>query len=100
MTTLEQQFEDACLSDVDEARQLGYNPSYFIKMLEEHGAVETARRLILQQLLPEGFSRLWEMHRLDLTIEACVHDNPEFHALFDAQTLAACDARLVSVGYI
>jgi hypothetical protein len=100
MTALEKQFEDACLSDVSESKQLGYNPSYFLKMLDEYGAVETARRLILQQPLPEGFSRLWEMHRLDLTIEACVHDNPQFHSLFDAQTLTACDARLASVGYI
>lgn len=49
--------------------------------------------------VPDGFSRPWELHRLDLTLEACVHDNPQFHALFDAQTLAACDARLASVGY-
>ncbi|MCL2641655.1 MAG: hypothetical protein FWD53_12475 [Phycisphaerales bacterium] len=88
------------MSDVEEARQLGYNPSYFLKMLEEYGAAETARRLIRQEPLPEGFSRLWEMHRLDLTIEACVHDNPQFHTLFDPQTLEACDARLASVGYI
>jgi len=98
--TLEQQFEEACMSDVEECRQLGYNPSYFLQMLGEHGAVETARRLILQERVPDGFSTLWELHRLDLTLEACVHDNPQFHALFDAQTLAACDARLASVGYI
>ena len=42
MTELEQQFEDACLSDVSEARQLGYNPSYFLQMIGEYGAVETA----------------------------------------------------------
>lgn len=98
--SLEQEFEDACLSDVSESRALGYNPTYFLQMLSEHGAVETARRLILKDSMPEGFSRLWEMQRLDLTVEACVHDNPRFHPLFDAQTLAACDARLTSVGYI
>jgi hypothetical protein len=50
--------------------------------------------------MPEGFSRLWEMNRLDLTLEAGIHDNPKFHLLFDAQTLMACDARLASGGYI
>jgi hypothetical protein len=40
------------------------------------------------------------MKILDMTLEACIHDNPKFHPLFDAQTLAACDARLASVGYI
>jgi hypothetical protein len=63
-SVLEQQFEEACLSDVEECRQLGYNPSYFLKMLSEYGAVETARRLILQDGMPDGFSRLWELHRL------------------------------------
>src|ERR1700687_3121267 len=98
--TLEQQLEEACMSDVEECRQLGYTPSYFLQMLGEHGAVETARRLILQERVPDGFSTLWELHRLELTLGACVHCQHQFHALFDAQTLAACDARLASVGYI
>ena len=37
------------------------------------------------------------MHRLDLTLEACIHDNPPFHQLFNPETLAACDERLASV---
>ena len=69
-------------------------------MLNEYGAVEATRRLVNSQKMPEGFSRLWEMNRLDLTLEAGIHDNPKFHQLFDAQTLAGCDARLASVGYI
>ena len=63
-------------------------PSYFLQMLNEYGAVEATRRLVNGEKMPEGFSRLWEMKRLDLTLEAGIHDNPKLHPLFDAQTLA------------
>jgi hypothetical protein len=64
-----------------------------------HSAVETARRRIMKPD-PKGFDRLWEMKRLDMMVEAFVHDNPKFHPLFDQQTLDTCDVRLASVGYI
>jgi hypothetical protein len=99
-SALEQEFEDACMSDVEECSKLGYYPHYFVEMVHQHGAVETAKRLIRDQHVPAGFTRLWEMKRLDMTLEACIHDNPKFHSLFDSQTLAACNARLASVGYI
>ena len=62
--------------------------------------VETTRRLINSVKWPEGFARLFEMGRLDLTLEAGIYDNPKFQALFDEDTLAACKARLVEVDYI
>jgi len=43
---------------------------------------------------------LWELGRLDLTIEAFVYDNPRFWVLFDAQTLTRCENRLREVGYL
>jgi hypothetical protein len=99
-SALEQEFEEACLSDLPECRKLGYSPSYFLQMLTDYGAVETARRLINSDDVPEGFTRLWQMQRLDLTLEAGIYDNPKFYALFDEKTLAACKARLTRVGYI
>lgn len=94
------EYEEFCLKDLEECKRLGYYPSYFLRMLGEYGAVEATRRLVTSENIPEGFSRLWEMNRLDLTLEAGIHDNPRFHPLFDAGTLAACDARLAGVGYI
>jgi hypothetical protein len=99
-SALEQQFEEACLADVDECRQLGYNPGYFLRMVGEHGAREATRRLMLSDHLPEGFTRLVMMGRTDLTLEAFVHDNPQFHALFDDDVVQAATERLHSVGYI
>jgi hypothetical protein len=100
MSKLEQEYEEFCLKDLAESKRLGYNPSYFLRMLEEYGAVETTRRLINSDKWPEGFTRLSEIGRLDLTLEAGIYDNPKFQALFDEKTLANCRARLVEVEYI
>ncbi len=75
MSKLEQEYEEFCLKDLAESKKLGYNPSYFLRMLEEYGAVETTRRLINSDKWPEGFTRLFEMGRLDLTLEAGIYDN-------------------------
>jgi hypothetical protein len=100
LSALEREFEDACLAGIPEVQRLGYNPTRFLQMVGEIGARETARRLMNAQQFPEGFSRLWELGRLDLTIEAFVRDNPRFWALFDPQTLTNCDNRLREVGYL
>jgi hypothetical protein len=96
---LEREFEDACLADIPELRALGYYPTRFIQMVGELGAREAARRLMNAQQYPEGFYRLWELGRLDLTVEAFVNRSPRFWVLFDAQTLANCENRLREVGY-
>ena len=103
LTALNQEFIDACYADAAECNQLGYNPHEFLRMLAEYGPRETARRLVPDATLnhlPYGFTRLWELGRLDLTLEAFIHDNPQFHPLFDTDTIANCDARLVAVEYI
>ena len=98
-SALELEFEEACLADLAECRKLGYNPSYFLQMLEDYGAVETARRLINSDMVPDGFTRLYMLNRLDLTLEAGIVDNPRFRSLFDQRTLANCEARLAKAGY-
>lgn len=51
-------------------REIGYNPSYFLEMVAEHGPAETSRRLIHSKEPSEGFGRLWEAGRLNMTVEA------------------------------
>ena len=48
--------------------------------------MEARRWLINTPQWPEGFSRLWEVKRLDLTVEAFVHANPKFRPRFDPPT--------------
>ena len=63
-------------------RALAYTPTYFIRMLSESGPVATVRQLVTQPVPSEGFTRLWEDGRLDLTVEF-VALWPEFSPLFD-----------------
>lgn len=99
--TLEAKFEEGCMSDVETCkRELRYNPKTFVRMVNEHGAGETARRLLADKHWPEGFTRLYLEKRLDLSLEAYIHNHPEFHEFFTSQQRAECDDRLRQVGYI
>jgi len=100
IATLTQQFDDVCMDAVQEGRLRGYDPTVYSRMRNQHGPVDTARRLIDESGVPYGFGRLWELNLLKLTLEAIVHDNPKFQALFSQKTLDNCRARLVAVGYI
>lgn len=62
--------------------QLGHNATRYIQMVGELGGVETARRLIHSDAPSDGYSFLWEHGRLDLSVEALVADNNEWHPLF------------------
>jgi hypothetical protein len=62
-------------------RKYRYNASYFLQMVLEHGGVETARRLLRKDDVSGGFTTLWELKRLDLSVEAYVL-RPEYAPLF------------------
>jgi hypothetical protein len=61
--------------------EAGYNATYFLRMLSDHGPIDTARRLITSTQPSEGFTQLWQRGRLDLTVETTVL-RPEFVDLF------------------
>jgi hypothetical protein len=50
-------------------REIGYNPVRFQQMIGAHGHIETAKRLLKGQDTSDGFTRLWEAGRLDLSVE-------------------------------
>jgi hypothetical protein len=78
-------------------RALAYTPTYFIRMLSELGPVATVRQLVTEPVPSEGFTRLWEDGRLDLTVEF-VALWPEFSPLFD-DIQSAARARLERYGF-
>lgn len=80
--------------------EAGYKASIFQNMLFAHGGLETARRLILSPKISDGYTALWERKRLDLTVEAVIHDNEKWHKLFSAEELAICTKRLSQYEYI
>ncbi len=76
-----------------------YRATRFLAMLHEHRGLETARLLIHSPTVSEGYTALWERKRLDLTVEAVIHDNPKWHPLFTEEELAICKKRLTDYEY-
>ena len=54
------------------AAKLGYRASYFLKMIKVYGGLATAHRLLKAHDSQSGLSRLWELGRLDISVEALV----------------------------
>ena len=99
--SLIEQFQQRLLNDSQEyTRRTGINPSRFLQMLAQHGAVETARLLAVSPDFPEGFTRAWEHKCLELTVEYLMiyGDEGRFKVLFDDHVIKAAKRRLRSVG--
>ena len=76
-------------------QQAGYTATRFCQMLDEHGGVETARRLLPQ--MSDGFTALWQRGRLDLTVEALVLQ-PKWDKLFSHEERQIARRRLRECG--
>jgi hypothetical protein len=68
-------------------------------MLTEHRGLETARILLRAVAVSEGYTALWERGRLDLTVEALIHDHAEYHPLFTDEERAMARRRLEEYRY-
>ncbi|MBU4360545.1 hypothetical protein KKA66_01710 [Patescibacteria group bacterium] len=82
----------------DTKRETKYNPEYFRQMLEEHGGLGTAQRLLSSEKPAQGFTELWMHGRLDLTVEALVSKD-KYKDLFTEQELETAKTRLKLLGY-
>jgi hypothetical protein len=79
---VERRFHRAMISIYETARrELGYNAIRFLQMLSEQGGLVTAQQLLWSDTPSDGFTTLWERHRLDLTVEDHVL-RVEFASLF------------------
>jgi hypothetical protein len=100
MNDLTKPFDMAMLSIHHRAKtEAGYRASAFLGMLNARGGLETARRLINSTKPSEGYTRLWELGRLDLTVEATIVDNARWHPLFRPEELDRARKRLRDYGY-
>lgn len=91
------QFNDAMVNLYKEAAKIGYRANQFFHMVNENGGVETAH-LLLAKEPTEGFTKLWEKKRLDLSVEALVL-KPQFASLFDEIEQENARKRLAEYGY-
>jgi hypothetical protein len=68
---LEKAFDQAMFDIYRRAdTEIGYRPTVFLDMLHKRGGVATAKQLINTTRPSDGYTRLFEENRLDLTIEA------------------------------
>ena len=63
MTDVERRFGGAMFAIYREAKNIGYTPSIFLRMLNEKGALQTARQLINASQPSDGYTRLWCQRR-------------------------------------
>lgn len=99
MTDLERKFHNAMIDVYRKAgKECGYKATRFLQMLGEKGGVKTAKELISKDGGTEGFLKLWQFGRLDLSIEALVQQE-QFRELFTNEELLMCKERLEKYGY-
>jgi hypothetical protein len=97
---LEERFDAAMMEIYRRAKsEAEYNATRFFQMLMEHRDLETARILLHAETVSEDYTALWERHRLDLTVEALIHDQPEYHPLFTPEELVTARQRLEKYQY-
>ena len=89
-TPLEHDFNEEMIGLYKEAKEEGYTASAFLDMVYRLGGLAAAKRLINDPQQSDGFRRLWEMGRLDLTVEYVAVFESRFRSLFtQAERLAA-----------
>ena len=76
---------------------LGYNPTGFLQLLGERGPVATAIHLVMGNY--EGFDRLWQLRRLDLSVEAIILQEP-YRSLFPFEVMERAHRKLKEVGFL
>lgn len=96
---VERRFHRAMISIYETAkRELGYNASRFVQMVSEQGGLATASQLLWSDTPSDGFTTLWEHHRLDLTVEDHVL-RAEFASLFSDADRERALTRLNAYGW-
>jgi len=86
---------DAAMFDIYEraGHEVGYWAARYLQLLKRRGGLESARYLLRSKLTSDGYARLRDAGRLDLTVEALVLQ-PEFEPLFSPEELARAGDRL------
>jgi hypothetical protein len=96
----ESRFDDAMMDLYVRAKaEVGYTASRYHQMLMENGGLRTAQILIDADAVSDGYTRLWELKRLDLAVEALLL-RPEFSELFTETQHKKARARLKDYGYV
>jgi hypothetical protein len=85
--SLEAELTEALRGTYEAARKRGYVATYFLQMLEEHGGVDTAKKLLAKSEPQTGLFELWKLNLLHESMEAVVLQT-KFKDLFTPDELA------------
>lgn len=89
-----ERFEAVTLAGIAESKQLGCNPTRYLQMVRERGAVGAAKQVLRPGPPADGFVTLAHLNqRPDLTTEYTAL-MPEFRELFTDDELAVAESRL------
>jgi hypothetical protein len=100
MSELEQRFDAAMMEIYCRAKsEARYHATRYFQMLTEHRGLATAQILLHANTVSEGYTALWERGRLDLTVEALIHDSPKYHSLFTDEEREIARRRLEQYEY-
>ena len=92
-------FENAIKDTITRTlRETTYKPTQFMDMVQRNGAFDTCITLVRTEPPSEGFAKLWEMKRLDLTAEAQMI-RPEFASVIPEEDVARAKKRLKAYEY-
>jgi hypothetical protein len=98
---LERKFDAAMMGIYKNAsKEANYKATRFFEMLQKHKGIETAKILIQSNTVSDGYTALYQRGRLDLTVEALIYENPEWHELFTPEEIKICENRLREYSYI
>jgi hypothetical protein len=97
---VEQRFDAAMMGIYRRIKsEARYNAPRYFQLLADHPGLETARILLHAHSVSYDYITLWECGRLDLTVEALIHEHPEFHPLFTDEEREIAWKRLVEYEY-
>jgi hypothetical protein len=96
--SLKEALTHALRGTYDAARKRGYVAASFLQMLEEHGGMETAKRLLSKSEPQTGLFELWELGLLHESMEAVVLQD-RFKGLFTEDEVGEAYRRLDELGY-
>ncbi len=95
---LQNEFHGAMINLYHAAAELGYRPTYFLRMANEHGGLGAAKRLLNADESQEGLTKLWELGRLDISVEAHVLEE-RWETLFSYEEKQKARERLKAYRY-
>ena len=96
---LESAFDEAMRNIYQSAlSECRYRATRFLQMVEQYGGVSAAKQLLHSPGHPEGLTKLWELRRLDLSMEALVLKDP-WKTLFTEEDIRIARKRLKDLDF-